>query len=458
MRSERLNVPLPSLSTPRSIGPWLALAAGGVAYANSFGGDFQFDDFSVIVDNPRIQSWSAWLHAAASGGLRPVLNLSYTASYLSGRGTPFAFHLGNLLVHLGTVAFVYALTLAFMRRYDPARDWRAAATWAATLFAVHPVHSEAITYLCGRSSSLMTLFYLAALWCYARHAAGARGYGAASVGLFLLAVLTKEGALLFPLALLAWDKTGATPWRVVLARHAPYWLVGGVATLLLLLHPGYWSLMWDSVHVRNLHESFATQLMSTVALLGTWLWPASLNLDPDWPRVTNLSAAAPQLMAVLAAMLIAWQLRTRRPWISFGVLWLLIHLLLGNTFFPRADIANERQLYWADWGLFLLAGVELQLALPRRTAWAVVACSACVLAMLTHARNVDYASAVALWQDTASKSPGKARVHNNLGYAYQNAGRTDEARRAYQTALALQPGSVKATNNLRRLEEANASR
>ena len=168
--------------------------------------------------------------------------------------------------------------------------------------------------------------------------------------------------------------------------------------------------------------------------------------------MTALSAVLPQLAWLALALIVAWRARVKRPWISLGVLWALLHLVLANTFFPRADVANERHLYWADWGLFLMLAVELRLRLSRPRAWAVVLLIACALGVLTHGRNRLYASEIALWQDTAQKSPDKARVFNNLGYVYQLAGRHEEARLAYLRALALQPEFTRAANNLERLE------
>ncbi len=67
------------------------------------------------------------------------------------------------------------------------------------------------------------------------------------------------------------------------------------------------------------------------------------------------------------------------------------------------------------------------------------------------ARNLDYRSEIALWQATARHSPGKARVHNNLGYAYAQAGRANEARHAYQRALQIDPKNVQTRANLANL-------
>ena len=427
--------------------PVLLSGAVAVAYASSFSGVFQFDDYKVIVDYAPVHSVQGWL--GDLGGLRPLLKLSYALNWRAGMDT-FGFHVFNLLVHLVNAGLVYALALAFGRRCLPLRDWRWPALAAALLFALHPVHSEAVTYISGRSSSLMTLFYLAALWTYERWTQGEKGMASRLLApcLFVLAVLVKESAMMFPLALLVWEWSCRTPWRTVVARQWPFWLLSALGALVLLLHPGYSALMWDSLQSRNLHDGFLTQLYGASMLLGKLLWPVALNIDPDLPLIQDAGTVWPQLAGLALLLAWAWRSRATRPWISLGLAWMMVHLLLLNTVFPRADIANERQLYWADWGLFLMFAVELENGLKKHLASGVMALAVCALALGTVMRNGVYRSEIALWEDTAANSPHKARAHNNLGYAYRLAGRNAEAEQAYGRALLLQPDYVKANNNL----------
>lgn len=184
-----------------------------------------------------MHSWENWL-ADLGRGLRPLLKLSYLMNWASGAGLP-GFHLFNLLVHLANVFLIYALARLFGERAAPGRDWRGPALAAAVLFAVHPVHSEAVTYLSGRSASLMTLFYLAALWAYVQGALSQRrgAWLLFSLSLFALALLVKESAMIFPFALLLWEWSCRTPWRAVVARQWAFWLLFVLGAVLLLLHP-----------------------------------------------------------------------------------------------------------------------------------------------------------------------------------------------------------------------------
>jgi tetratricopeptide (TPR) repeat protein len=429
----------------------LAWLAGLVAYGNGLVGNFQFDDYQVIVDTGRVHTLAAWWQATSQGGLRPLLNLSYTLNWIAGNGSPVAFHVFNLLVHLVATACVFSLARSFLRRRAAGLDVDLAAAWAALLFAVHPLHSEAVTYVSGRSTLLMTTFYVGALVYYARAEEGRLRHRIAALGLFVLAVLSKETALLFPLALVAWDWSAGTPWRIALRRQWPFWLLFVLVLLAVLQHPGYWSLLEQSIDARDAARGLATQLHSSAVLLGKLFWPTALDIDPDWP-VLALGEALPEALLFTAGALLAIGLRRHRPWLALALVWLLIHLLLPNVFFPRADVLNERQMIWADWAIFLCVAVEIQRHLKPARAWAVVLVCAGLLAVVAINHNALYRSEVALWQDTARQSPNKARVFNNLGYALESAGRRDEAGEAYRRALELDPLHLKAANNLERMD------
>lgn len=417
-----------------------------LAYATAWRGGFQFDDFNVIVDADQVHSWRAWV-AGLGSGLRPLLKLTYLLNW-SVDPQPLGFHLFNLLVHLTTTGLVYLLARRFGEMHTPNHDWQPAAFVTALWFALHPAHTEAITYLSGRATSLMTMFYLGALLAYAR---GWRGWSLVS---FVCAVLVKESAMLLPLALLLWEALAGSSLRNIGRRQWPWWLLSALAVLAVLLHPGYRTLIGNSLQLRELAVAGLTQLHAAAYLIGQLLWPTALNIDPDLPVITDLAAVWPQLLGLALIGALAWRWRRERPWISLGVAWATLHLLLFNALLPRTDIANERLLYWGDWALIFALVAELQRRLPRWWFNAVAAVLAIVMALSTSARNQVYQSEIALWQDTAVKSPHKARVLNNLGYAYAEAGRIDEAERAYREALRLQPDYLKAANNLRRLPEA----
>ncbi len=438
---------------------WLALAVVA-CYANALTGGFQFDDYHVIVNNLDVQSWDAWRSATGQGrqAIRPLLKFSYLLNWTSGWGAS-GFHAINVAIHLANTLLVYRLSQLFLNTLavQPGRRQIAPGTarqlplWSALLFAVHPVHTEAVTYVCGRSASLMALFYLAGVWLYATARTRGRLYLGVPL-LFALALAVKETAVTFALALLSWELVfGANP-KQVWRRQWPVWLLLLAGAAYFLLSDNYLAHMQRSAKLNTLTGNLATQAFATVYLLRQWALPLWLNIDPDLALLHDLPSATPYLAALAAAVALAWMCRRKRPWIGFALAWALVHLLALHIFLPRLDVANERQLLLASWPLGLALAVELGLWLrPAALPW-VLGVLVLGLGSLTALRNRDYNNEIALWEATVQRSPNKARVHNNLGYAYQLAARVDDARREYSIALRLDPADIKARYNLQRLD------
>lgn len=436
----------------------LLCAAVLAAYFNAFAGSFQFDDYNVIVHNPAVHSIGAWFDSMP--GIRPLLKLSYTLNWIAGPGT-FGFHLVNVTVHAANAVLVYLLLQA-LRRPHAAGDL--VPFLAALMFALHPVQTEAVTYICGRSTSLMALFYLGALLAYVRaaDAASPRGMGAVSLLLFGCALLTKEAAATLPLALWlvdALDRRREPGLHAAFARHRGYWLVLAIGLATAAASPTYRQLLMTSLSARGIADNLLSQVNAVWYLAGQLLFPWRLNADPDLPLLTRWSPLLVAQAAALAALLwFGFRGLRRRAWAGFAVLWFFLHLLPTNSVLPRLDIANDRQLYLASIGAFMVAALALQaLIAGARRRWlvnAVVGALLLGLGYTTIQRNQTYGSGIAFWQDAAAKSPGKARVFNNLGFAYQQDGRLDEAEAAYRRALELDPAHVRAYWNLERLRDA----
>ena len=409
----------------------LALAAAGlaaIAYLPSLAGVFHFDDYNVIVNYDTVHSWST-LAERWGGGVRPLLKASYTLNWTLGGG----FSLLNIALHAMNAA------LLFLLGENLFRDRRAA--WiAALLFALHPAATEAVTYISGRSSSLMAVFYLGAMLAYLRER-----YWVSAI-LFVLAVATRETAVTLPAALLLCELCRAErpAWREIARRQWAHWallLAGGV---FVLLNQRYFDLIAYGYGERSLADNLLTQVGGVSYLLARLVSLHGYNIDPALPTLTEwtplLAVQALFLMSLLAVGIASLR---ARPWIAFGILWFFLQLAPTNSIVPRLDVANDRQLYLASWGLFL--GLCIQL---RNLPHVVVVPILLVFAGASVYRQLDYRSEIALWESSVALSPWNARGHNNLGYAYQLAGRTEDARREYETALALDPSHAKARLNL----------
>ncbi len=448
------RLPMRSLrtETPAAVWLWLTLAVC-ISYANVLSGDFQFDDYNVIVNAAQVHTWENWL-AHLGSGIRPLLKFSYTLNWTMGTGV-IGFHLTNLLIHLANAYLVYRLAQEFVQQQWQQEKLQQVPLFGALLFAVHPINTEAVTYICGRSASLMALFYLAALLCYVlgRAQQNKMLLYVATPLLFVLALGVKETAVTLPLALLIWEFCCGGRWKISLKQMWPCWVVLIVATLLFLFSDSYAAQMQRSAAFNDMQGNVATQLAAFAYLMRQWALPLWLNIDPDLPLLKNLADAfLPHALfiALVGLMLLCWR---KRPWLSFALAWAMLHLIPLYLLLPRIDIANERQLYLAAWPLLLALVIELRLWLDSRIFQIAIATLLLAFVSLTVLRNQVYANEIALWQDTAMKSPHKARVHNNLGSAYLLAQRNAEARSEFTTALQLDPQLDKARDNLRLLEK-----
>lgn len=341
-------------------------------YLPSLRAGFQFDDWSVIVTDGRVGSLAAW--SASMPGIRPLLKFTYAVNNELG-GSAFQFRAVNIVVHAINTLLVYSLLCALGTKQN--RDLlqvRRVALGAALLFALHPVQTEAVTYLSGRSSSLSATFALGSLLLWTRAVDSPRPLTGIllSAVFFILGLGVKESVIVLPLALLLWSAvTGpdrnaqqSPPiplWqRAKLKWIAPYAALAIAGLLIALSWPPYQRLLQASLQARGVGTNLLTQADAIFWLLGQLLCLAPINPDPALNVASSSSYVSWLHAALIVAAIIGGfaQLR-RRPALAFGALWFFLWLLPTNSFLPRLDIANDRQLYLALIGPAWLAGLGL---------------------------------------------------------------------------------------------------
>lgn len=423
-----------------ALAPGQLLLAVVLVWLYSLAGPFQFDDWNVIVEQPAVHSLAAWWQAMP--GMRPLLKLSYVLNW-SGPDSAASFHRVNLLIHAVNVGLVWRLLLRWPQLS------RAAACWAALIFALHPVQTEAVTYIAGRSMSLMALFWLAVALAWLN---GRRGF---AVILFAAALATRETAWSLPLLLLVWHRAQGLSWASAARRLWPLWLALALAAALILALPVYQRTLANALVTRNPLDNLALQVDVLAYLLVEPLLLLRNNIDPDLPQAARFDFGWWLTLLVLLAWLgVAARWLSRRPALGLALLWPLLLLLPTNGLIARADPASERHLYLALLGPAVLLCHAMTRMISPRLMIGLGAVLCLLLATATLLRIHDYRSESALWEATARRSPDKARVWNNLGYAYLVEGRPELARSALSRALALDPDYLRARLNLERAERA----
>lgn len=449
--------------------PWLGVGlimmATAIAYRGVIGNGFVFDDVSTVRDNPSVRSlgfagrWLTSPHAVSnvreSRNYRPVTVASYALDRAAWGEGPAGFHATNLAIHLGVVS----LTFVLARRLW-GDDWAAAG--AAGMVALHPLNAEAVNYVTARSSSLMTLGVLAAVWANDRATVERRrGWAVAAWAFGLLALGAKEAAVILPGLVIAWDRARGEktePWGATLRRSLPWWgLVGGF----LAVRAGVLAVDHATAAVgEGAAGAQGVWLVLKVYLssLGQWLWPVGLALDHAWPTAVGaaeagwlaVGAAAAALGTVAAAR---WDRR-----IGWCLAWFWVAMLPMGVlpFVSRLTLYQDHRVYVAGIGLAWGVGWGLAWAVRRwgttwgdRAAWGVaLGLLVGVAGWAAASRTAAWADEARLWDDVLAKYPDSVLAYNSKGILLKGAGRLDEARRAFERALELAPRFAQAHNNL----------
>ncbi len=480
----RLELPTDWL---RVIGTFVALAVAvfGV-YARAIDAPFIFDDVPGIVRNPSIERlWPLIGDAEHPGPFappalaptarRPLSNLTFALSYRVGDLHPAGYRIVSLLLHVLSAALLAAIVRRTLRLpYFAAREgerpapdvWRRAA-WplsvaVAFLWALHPLASEAVTYVTQRTELLVALFYLLTLWAALRYwtAASARARGvwlAVALVACLAGAASKEVIVSAPLVLLLFEATFlvGSP-RVALRRSWPLYATLTLAWALLafLSYSGVGGLS-DPRHRVPLYVWWMTQAKVALlyARLAVWPWPLSIHYAPAFLR--TFDAAWPWLAAAALAAAATIVLVRRRPAARFVVLAAV--LILAPTFvvpLPKM-VAAERRMYLPLAGLVALAvvgGFRL-LASRRRPPSAAVSVLAATVVIaaasaVTVHRLAAYESSEAIWRDAVRHQPDDPMAHYNFGVALVERGRPQEARAQFEETLRLDPAHTGAHDNL----------
>jgi len=449
--------------------PWLLVIAAVVAaFANSLAGDFVFDDIFEIEANPALRRlWPPWEAMTIGTNLpaRPVPSLSFAIDHAIWGDAPGGYHVGNILIHAIAAVALYELTRLTLSspklrgRFGDAAAFIALAT--AIIWAVHPLQTQAVTYIYQRIESMAGMFCLVSLACFARAASassGQRPWQVACLSAAALAMLSKESAIVLPLLIAAYDWTfWAEPPKPLSGSGRFYALL--VATMPIV---GVW--LWLQ---RSAYGEFAepgpgmiayalTQPGVILHYLRLAVWPVGLCLDYCWPIAASPGEIVVPLAIIVAAVAaIAWGLSRRRPWGWLGAAFLLA-LAPTSSVMPVLAPAAEHRMYLPLAAVVAgLVGALVAVAAnvgtrttdphdttPVRKGVAMTLIGlAIVLGMLTHSRNRMYRSREGMWQDIAVKRPDSYVLPMWLaGFAHAR-GDWDEAIRHAEEAVRRRPKS-----------------
>jgi tetratricopeptide (TPR) repeat protein len=408
--------------------PVVAALGVAMAYVNSFSGVFLLDDAVRITENIDVRSPAT----AVRGSTRPLVGLSLYANYAIGQNNPADYHAFNLAVHLLAVMLLCGLVRRTVLAIAPEgclrREAAVLGAFAATLWGLHPLQTESVTYVIQRAESMMGLFYILTLYCMARTRGARRpaAWGAGAVVACALGMLSKPVMITAPATALLYDRLfvargyGAALKRrpLTYAGLALTWVVAGI--LLALPNESSRSAGPAAGLISPL-AYLATQQGVLLHYMKLTLRPVSLCLDYGWPPASGVGEVLGPALVVTAVAALAAALTVRGRAAGFALLSFFVVLAPTSSLVPIADYAVEHRLYLAIAGPIALAVAGLRRfaelrcwTRPMRTALAAVvyvllAAGALVLARLTVARNAVYGSVETMAADIVAKRPENFR-------------------------------------------------
>ncbi len=416
-----------------------AIAVTLQVYSPALNGPFVFDDSYLPMNSPTVanEGLSVWI-----GGVRPVLMATYYFNHTIARASTFGFHAWSILFHVGCAMLVFLVSRRILKYAGVREDF---AWFVALVFLLHPAQTEVVAYIAGRSESVSSLFYFAALAVFLYRPLPQITWArvAAVFALFGLALGSKEHTVTLPVLLLLTDfywNPGFTlegikrNWRL----HAPV-LAGAVLGGILVLRRIDPSAGFSTEGVRW-HEYLFTQFRVIWEYVRIFLLPTGLTADYDYPISHTIveHGAVFGLAALLLVTAAALFYARRFPLASYG--WLMFLLLLAPTssVVPIKDPIADRRLYLPMLGLLLMAADGFsRLPLSRKAMGAAVAAISLIAAAFTYQRAWVWGDTITLWEDTISKSPRKSRAHFQLAHAYFTAGRCQDSLREYEIVSKL---------------------
>lgn len=464
----------------------LTLALGVAVYLPGLPGDFVFDDFANIVNNPAVRSpilsldglWQSVLAAPMGGLLRPISMLSFILNSEWFGLSPATFKAVNIVVHLGCGILLWCVARELLRAYASVnrRDignvtlqWLSLA--ATALWLVHPLNLTVVLYSVQRETSLAALFTALAILAYL---AGRRrqehGKGRVLIWLIsplctLLGMLSKENAALTPLYLLVieWtvlrfqsrDERGRRElyWYFTVFLLLPMLAVAG----LMVARPGFFLAGYAArdftLYQRLLSESrivldylrwLAMPDLSQLGLFHDDILPSRGLLQPV--------STIPSLAGVIALIAAAIWLRRRLPLLSFGILWFFAGQLMESTVLPL-ELVFEHRNYLPSFGLILgIVGTVYPWADGLgygRLAKGLLGMAVAVLALTTAMRSLEWRSDLSFAQYESQHHPHSPRALTELEWGYMryaidtgNPAAVTATVAAADRAKAEEPGSI----------------
>jgi len=462
---------------------------GMLLYSNTLQNKFLWDDEHYIYRNVYVKNFDLKNLLTKNVGAgaqrpdnfyRPLQMLSYAVIYKFAGLNVLPYHCFNICLHVLNSILIFTFLLKFVVEGD-----KMVAFVASLIFITHPVYTEAVTYINGTADPLYTFFSLLGLLCYAKYKSSKNNlYSAFTVLLCVLAVLSKETGIIYPVLLFTYaifayykNKTGAVPSQVskkadkklskaskVVSKAEPplsshkivnfvkenyiIFICGAIMAVYFILRLTVLNFQntlnfygSENIYTKNLHYRIFTFIKVLLTYYGLLLFPLHLHMERTVPISITLDSDVTFslfLLAIFAILLL--RIYRKHPAVLYGAVWFYTALLPVSGIIPINILLSEHWLYLPSIGVWLVFSYIYNKMIKKGAAKYIIGGIGFLwlifLSVRTIYRNRDWRDPITFYEQTLKYAPWSTRVMNNLAMAYDEKGDVMKALELYKRAIA----------------------
>tara|TARA_B100000959_G_C14980373_1_gene623211 strand:+ start:435 stop:2549 length:2115 start_codon:yes stop_codon:yes gene_type:complete len=472
-----------------------------LSYFNTFENSFHFDDYNYILNNEAFKEHLN--HTFTIGSTlsnlhnRSVVMHSLYLNYSAGGFNVFGFHVVNLTVHTLSCLLIFILLKeTLLNCYFSKKGFKSDTginipLLSSLLFAVHPINTQAVTYISNRSTLFATFFYLLSFIFFIRSVRSISISSAFSF-IFLSAICLLMGfgskliIITFPALFIIFylfflsQKSSVSKKDLLNKLRSSIGFCVIASPLILVVFSKKINYQWLSIINSELLSPLLATLSMAIAVTKDYIssfvylltefkviisyylkiifFPFNQSIDPDFfiaQTLTDISVLF-SLFLIISLLIIGLIFYKKNPLITFGIFWFYITLLPTSSIIPLLDPVAEHRVYLPFIGIAIIISVFLNNFYKKNkkkttglaTSLIFIIAPIVILSSLTIQRNFVWKDEVSLWSDAAEKSPLKPRPFNNLGEAYEKIADYQKAIHFLKKAVSLAPDFDYAHNNL----------
>lgn len=442
----------------------LILLLGGIVYLNSLAGTFQWDDIPHIVRNPAIYNWKDIGSIFYFWPTRCFLFWTLSINYHFSGTNPLSYHLVNAAIHIFSAFLVYLIFFRLWRKkivFSESYDLRVnrMALFAGLIFVLHPLQTQAVTFIVQRGASMSGFFCLLALYLYCRfRQEGSRLSYVGALVAGIMGIFSKEGAASLPLLIGLWEVFFGPErrWGLKIIDWLPFAILPFLTVIIMWRTVGAGGGgFYYSLNLQN-HLPSVGLTDSTVRMSSRWIYlvtqfhvmltylrllfiPIKQTIYYAFPISSSIFRNIPlfSLLLLISILTLAGRFVRSRPIISFGIFFFFLSLIPTSSVIVLLPLVSEHHLYLALAGFAWAVPAVMGIFLSRKQFMVAGGMIILAVSLLTITRNMAWLTPYTLWSDALKKAPHLASLHDSMASVYIANGKNEAAVKESRKALDL---------------------